>query len=118
MRLTHQGQTLKVPEWSAKTGLSPATIIGRIARGWSAERALTEPAAINMTKNGVKVTKNDAEMWLNTLAHHDLPKTLASLVDPEQRSTRFGTLLRSRHRETFDTWFSKEFILNPQFVSA
>lgn len=37
------GESLTLPEWARKTGLSVATIESRIARGWLPERALTQP---------------------------------------------------------------------------
>lgn len=39
--LTHQGETLPVPEWARRIGLPSPVIIHRIRRGWSVERALT-----------------------------------------------------------------------------
>lgn len=35
------GRKMSVADWSRETGLSHSTILGRINRGWSAERALT-----------------------------------------------------------------------------
>jgi len=43
-RYTFNGETLTVRQWSERTGI-PATIIAnRLRKGWSIERALTEPA--------------------------------------------------------------------------
>jgi hypothetical protein len=43
--LTHDGVTLTIAEWADKTGLRAPTISGRLARGWTIQRALaTSPA--------------------------------------------------------------------------
>lgn len=41
--LTHDGRTLTVAEWVRVTGLSKDTILKRLKRGWSVDRALSAP---------------------------------------------------------------------------
>jgi hypothetical protein len=41
--ITIDGVTKSLTEWAGQRGLSPATVDGRIRRGWSIERAFTEP---------------------------------------------------------------------------
>lgn len=41
--LTFQGQTLTIGEWSRRTGIAKSTLLGRLARGASADEALTRP---------------------------------------------------------------------------
>lgn len=41
--LTLNGRTLCVAEWAERLGMSDATILSRLGRGWSVERALTTP---------------------------------------------------------------------------
>jgi hypothetical protein len=43
-KLTHNGQTFTIKDWSKLTGINSATIISRIARRWEPERALTKPS--------------------------------------------------------------------------
>jgi hypothetical protein len=43
-RLAHNGESLTVREWSARTGLSRGNIYQRLAKGWPVERVLTEPS--------------------------------------------------------------------------
>ena len=43
IRLTYNGETLTSLEWAQRTGLSAEMIRRRIRRGWSTDRALTEP---------------------------------------------------------------------------
>jgi hypothetical protein len=43
MRLTHDGRTLSLREWSRETGIPYATLHDRIRRGWPARTALTQP---------------------------------------------------------------------------
>jgi hypothetical protein len=43
MRLEHRGRTLSVWEWERETGVSAIQIQKRIGRGWSVDRALTQP---------------------------------------------------------------------------
>jgi len=40
-KLTHGGETLTIPQWSRKTGLSIGTIVRRIKLGWDASKTLT-----------------------------------------------------------------------------
>ena len=43
--LTHEGESLSIKEWSARTGIDRGAIHGRVFRlGWTIERALTEAA--------------------------------------------------------------------------
>ena len=41
--LTYNGQTKTIPQWADETGINTSTIHNRISKGWSVERALTEP---------------------------------------------------------------------------
>jgi hypothetical protein len=40
--LTAFGQTLTISQWSKRTGIPNRTILDRLQRGWSVERALLE----------------------------------------------------------------------------
>jgi len=42
-RLTHNGETFTIEEWSNRIGISSRTIGNRLRYGWSIERTLTEP---------------------------------------------------------------------------
>lgn len=42
-RLTHEGETLTLAEWSKVTGIKATTLYNRIWSGWPPSRALTEP---------------------------------------------------------------------------
>lgn len=42
-RLTMDGQTHTIAEWSERTGITPGAIWVRLSYGWSVERTLTEP---------------------------------------------------------------------------
>jgi hypothetical protein len=42
--LTHEGKTLTLVQWAKMHGINSSTVHGRLNRGWSVERALTEPA--------------------------------------------------------------------------
>ncbi|MBD2076323.1 hypothetical protein H6F86_21050 [Phormidium sp. FACHB-592] len=46
--LTFKGETKTIAEWSRHTGISRPTLQARIDKGWTAEKALTEP--INQSK--------------------------------------------------------------------
>lgn len=43
VRLTALGETLCAAEWSARTGVPLGTLYARLNKGWSHERAITEP---------------------------------------------------------------------------
>lgn len=50
--LTHQGETATMSEWARRCGLEPTTLLTRMERGWSVERALTkESTDIRNCKN-------------------------------------------------------------------
>lgn len=38
-----RGERLTLTDWSAKLGISPTTLFGRLREGWTLERAFTEP---------------------------------------------------------------------------
>lgn len=44
-KITFRGITQSLVQWARTYGLCPATVRGRIKRGWDVERALTEPPA-------------------------------------------------------------------------
>lgn len=41
--LTFRGVSLCLRDWAARAGMSPSCLTSRLKRGWSVERALTEP---------------------------------------------------------------------------
>jgi hypothetical protein len=45
-KLTFQGRTMTVAEWSVVVGIDPYTLYKRLYRGWSTERLLSTPAEI------------------------------------------------------------------------
>lgn len=51
--LTFRGETKAIWQWAEATGFSRATIEGRLKKGWSVERTLTEPVRwLTATMNG------------------------------------------------------------------
>ena len=44
--LTWKGKTQSIVEWSEELGISKQAISTRLSRGWSAERALSEPVKL------------------------------------------------------------------------
>jgi hypothetical protein len=42
-RLTFNGETLALSEWSERTGINYRTLQDRLVNGWSVEKALTTP---------------------------------------------------------------------------
>ncbi len=104
MKLTFRGKTQTPAEWALETGLTAATIISRKSRGWSDEKALTEPVFSNDTK----ITKNDAELYLNELERHQLPDELRILMDG-QRTKKLGQFLRASHTKAFDKWYNEKY---------
>lgn len=43
LRLTFRGETLPMADWAERVGLPQSTLNARVRRGWTAERALTQP---------------------------------------------------------------------------
>jgi hypothetical protein len=43
-KLTHNGETLTLMDWSIKTGIAFHTLSRRLTRGWTVEKALTTPS--------------------------------------------------------------------------
>lgn len=50
-RLTFNGETLTITEWSRRLGGHHRTVAWRLKRGWSLERALTEPRMVNQFRH-------------------------------------------------------------------
>lgn len=48
--VTYKGKTKTITQWSESTGLSYATLLGRIKRGWNVEKMLTTPNMSKMQK--------------------------------------------------------------------
>jgi len=48
--VTFNGKSMTIAEWSEVTGLPDKTLYYRISKGWSIERALTEPLNINQSR--------------------------------------------------------------------
>ncbi|MDD5199269.1 MAG: hypothetical protein PHC88_05645 [Terrimicrobiaceae bacterium] len=46
-RLTYNGETLSIAEWSERIGFTRSTIFDRLKRGWSVEKILTTPQRKN-----------------------------------------------------------------------
>lgn len=59
-KLTFQGQTLCIAEWSRKTGLAAQTIHNRLGKGWTTENALTIAPNINNRKHKFSVYAHGA----------------------------------------------------------
>lgn len=53
-KITFNGETKTIKEWSNKTGISANNILCRIRSGWSLERALTEPINKNYSRKKVE----------------------------------------------------------------
>ena len=51
--ITYKGKTRPIVEWSEEVGINRNTLLDRINRGWSVERALTEP--VNHKREGVEI---------------------------------------------------------------
>lgn len=49
-RVTHNGETLTVADWSKRTGLAHHVICRRLDAGWTAERVLTTPHVANQAE--------------------------------------------------------------------
>ena len=43
VRIEYKGEALTLGEWSERTGIPISTLYGRIRRGWTVEKILTEP---------------------------------------------------------------------------
>lgn len=104
MNLTLNGITKTAPEWAKETGLPPATIVSRKSRGWDDERSLTVPVMTNETK----ITKNDAELDLNSLERHQLPEELRVIIDGK-RTNKLGQFIRSNFPKEFDKWYNEKY---------
>lgn len=53
-RLTINGRTQSIAEWSQELGIDRSTLWRRINAGWTVERALTEPVHIEKRKRSVR----------------------------------------------------------------
>lgn len=57
VRLTFNGETMTLMEWSERYNLLFETLRGRLKRGWSVEDALTRPIAKNGPRTGKGMMK-------------------------------------------------------------
>jgi hypothetical protein len=104
LKLTHEGKTLTPKEWSKETGISLPTIFSRKARGWTDARALSQ--AVSTQDN--KITKNDAELWLNDKPIGLVPASLKHTVIGTG-TAKAGQFIRRYFPKDFDRWFNEEY---------
>jgi hypothetical protein len=52
VRISFDGEDLTIAEWAERRGMSAIILAQRIRRGWSAERALTEPVVFGKNQYG------------------------------------------------------------------
>lgn len=55
VRLTLNGDTATIAEWSERTGLDGRTIRARLRLGWTTERALVEPTKANGVRRHIEI---------------------------------------------------------------
>lgn len=105
MDLTFNGKTQSIPRWAEETGISASAIFSRKERGWSDERTLTEPVFSNDTK----ITKNDCEMYLNSVKWEDKSDspTMKLLKLAPVTVLKRGQYLRRYNQKEFDKYFSE-----------
>lgn len=107
--ITIDGVTKSIAEWAKTSGISPATIHVRLARGWDPQDAVTvEP------KLQPDVTKDNAERLLNEMEVDQLPFTLRVLLPSPYRGNQPGAYIRRHHRIKFDHWFDTVYSPNHQ----
>ncbi len=82
--ITAGGRTMLLKEWAAETGIGETTIIGRLARGWSPERAVSELPRQGgyrterwLTYNGKRLRLADWARELGIDNHQTITKRLA-----------------------------------------
>jgi hypothetical protein len=46
IRISHNGRTLSITDWAEEVGINRGTLVQRLLRGWSIERALAETASV------------------------------------------------------------------------
>ena len=62
--ITFDGETHSVAWWAVRTGLPYSTLVTRIRRGWSVERALCEPFGINVGRRQVDCGRGLANAYV------------------------------------------------------
>jgi hypothetical protein len=77
-RLEHNGISLKLTEWANRLGIDKATLSGRLARGWSVDRALS-----SMPRH------------VETVCHNGETKTLAEWA--RLHGLKYATILKRYH---------------------
>lgn len=104
--LTLDGLTYSIAEWADKTGLKQSVIYNRLAKGWSAEEALT-------TQTGrPSATKDDAKHALNDMERNQLPAQLEKLIQPGAVTHYYGEYFRTNFRKEFNDWYEKVYVPN------
>ncbi len=106
--IKHDGKELTIRGWADLTGLPHSTISHRLDNGWTEVAAITTPVDPRYQQGANKITKNEAELWLNEAPRSLIPKYLMKLVIGNPKN--IGRFLRSEHRSTFDLFFAKDFV--------
>jgi hypothetical protein len=113
-KITAQGETLTIAEWSKKTGLHHSTITNRLDLGWNHEDIVGKPSDKRYATKNCKMSKNDAEMMLNDLEYHKQPHELRELIKETKvvqmqgfpHQAKYGQLFRRKHPAAFQKWFN------------
>jgi hypothetical protein len=101
MTLTYNQETLTVPQWAKRLGISAQTIYNRIHLGWP-------PKDIIERKPIKQPSKSDGEIWLNEAAFDQLPPEFQGFIRKDNyKATKYGYHLRCNHRKEFDKWFKE-----------
>ena len=100
----YQGRLCTVAELSQICGLSTNVVRGRLYKGHTVEEAMAP-----IIKK--KISKNEAELYLNDIPRDQLPKVLLECMKRKIcKSKRPGNWFRDEFRAEFDKWFEEEYV--------
>jgi lambda repressor-like predicted transcriptional regulator len=74
--ITIQGKTQSIQEWSRDSGLSASTIMARLARGWSPEKAITHAPMMRGRRGPKKINAIDNNILVSDFASQSPPRVI------------------------------------------
>lgn len=108
MMMKYKGQEYDSAYLAAMAKINHSTLINRIYTGWSVEEAVETPCEAQYKRGPGKITKTEAERWLNDKRPWQMPQSLKAAMDAYV-SGRVGSYLRVHRPIQFNSWFSNEY---------
>ena len=88
--LTFRGERHGIAEWARRTGINRRTIMTRLRKGWTIERALTEPPRLVGSNSGIRRNRRIVQRITETVRRERNAAIIARMLDGLQNDDETG----------------------------